>query len=444
MVSGGIALLFLLIAVVLIIFFTARFNVNAFIVLITISFVYGIAIGLPLPEVVGKIRDGFGGTLGYIGIVIVAGTIIGFILEKTGAALSMTQAILKLVGKKNSPLAMSIAGYVVSIPVFCDSGFVILTPLNKALAEETGRSMAVMAVALATGLYATHTLVPPTPGPIAAAGTLHADLGTVIGLGLIVAIPAMLAGLLWATKFAKRYQIKAELAESYDELLKKYGNLPGALHSFLPLLIPIILILLASIAAYPSKPLGTGGAAKFIAFIGDPVTALMIGIFIALTLVRKDQLRTAADSWAGEGIKNAAIILVITGAGGAFGAILKASPMAQFINTNLAGLQIGILLPFLISAALKTAQGSSTVAIITTASIMAPLLAPLGLNPALTVLAIGAGAMVVSHANDSYFWVVSKFSDMPVATSYKAYTTATLLEGVVAFLGVAILSIFIH
>ncbi len=221
MVSGGIALLFLLIAVILIIFVTARFNVNAFIVLISISFIYGLAIGLPVTDVVGKIRDGFGGTLGYIGIVIAAGTIIGFILEKTGAAFAMTQAIMKLVGKKNSPLAMSIAGYVVSIPVFCDSGYVILTPLNKALAEETGRSMSVMAVALATGLCATHTLVPPTPGPIAAAGTLHADLGTVIGLGIIVAIPAMISGLIWATKFAKRYQIKAELAESYDELVKK-------------------------------------------------------------------------------------------------------------------------------------------------------------------------------------------------------------------------------
>ncbi len=170
----------------------------------------------------------------------------------------------------------------------------------------------------------------------------------------------------------------------------------------------------------------------------------MIGVFIALTLVRKVQLKTAADSWAGEGIKNAAIILVITGAGGSFGAILKASPMANFINTNLAGLPLGILLPFFISAALKTTQGSLTVAIITTASIMAPLLAPLGLNPALAVLAIGAGSMVVSHANDSCFWVVSKFSNMPVATSYKAYTTATLLEGVVAIIFVAILSIFIH
>ena len=443
MVSGGIAVLYLFIAVLLIILLTARYRMNAFVVLVLVAFLYGLFVGLPLKEIVGKIRSGFGGTLGYIGIVIIAGTIIGTILEKTGAALSMSQAILKIVGKKRAPLAMSITGYIVSIPVFCDSGYIILTPLNKALSENTGRSMAVMAVALATGLYATHTLVPPTPGPIAAAGILNADLGLVIGLGLLVSIPAMIAGYLWAIKFAKRYKIVAKVEETYDDLLKKYGKLPGSFHSFLPLLTPILLILLKSIAAYPTKPFGTGTFASIVIFIGDPVTALMIGVLIALTLVKKAQMGEAVHDWMGEGVKNAALILAITGAGGAFGAVLKASPMASFINSNMSVMKIGILLPFLISAALKTAQGSSTVAIITTASIMAPLLGVLGLNPALTVLAIGAGSMVVSHANDSYFWVVSQFSDMEVSTAYKAYTSATLLEGVVAFAGVAILSIFI-
>ena len=443
MVSGGLALLLLLVAVALIILMTARFKMNAFVVLISVAFLYGLAIGLPLVDIVGKIRSGFGGTLGYIGIVIIAGTIIGTILEKTGAALAMTQAILKIVGKERSPMAMSIAGYVVSIPVFCDSGYVILTPLNKALAKETGKSMSVMAVALATGLYATHTLVPPTPGPIAAAGTLGADLGAVIGLGLIVSIPAMLAGYFWAVKYARKFQIESDIEESYDDLISKYGALPKAFHSSLPLLVPIILILLKSIAAYPTNPFGTGGFAAFLSFIGDPVTALILGVFIGLTLVKKEQMGEALSDWMSEGVKNAALILAITGAGGSFGTILKASPMADFINTTMAGLNMGIFLPFLISAALKTAQGSSTVAIITTASIMAPLLTVLGLNPALTVLAIGAGAMVVSHANDSYFWVVSQFSNMDVPTSYKAYTTATLIEGVVAFIVVAILSIFL-
>ncbi|GAB1482705.1 hypothetical protein MASR2M78_15210 [Treponema sp.] len=172
MVSGGLALILLLVAIVMIVFFTGKLKVNAFVVLIMIAFLFGLAIKMPALTVLKSIKDGFGGTLSSIGIVIVAGTIIGVILEKTGAALSMTRLILKIVGKERSPLAMSIAGYVVSIPVFCDSGYVILTPLNKALAKESGTSMTVMAIALSTGLYATHTMVPPTPGPIAAAGAL--------------------------------------------------------------------------------------------------------------------------------------------------------------------------------------------------------------------------------------------------------------------------------
>jgi GntP family gluconate:H+ symporter len=422
---------------------TARLNLNAFIALLVVAFLYGIAIGLPLTDVVSKVRSGFGGTLGYIGIVIVAGTIIGTILERTGAALTMTKAILKVVGRERAPLAMSVAGYVVSIPVFCDSGFVILTPLNKALAHDTGKSMAVMSVALATGLYATHTLVPPTPGPIAAAGILGADLGLVIGLGLVVSIPAMIAGYIWAIKFAKRYEIVPQLEETYEDLLKKYGKLPGTVAAFMPLVFPIILILLKSLAEFPTRPFGTGGFATFLSFIGDPVTALLIGVILSLFLVKKELIKEATSDWMSDGIRNAAIILAITGAGGSFGEILKASPMANFIEASFAGLNLGILLPFIISAALKTAQGSSTVAIITTSSIMAPLMVGLGLNPALTVLAIGSGAMVVSHANDSYFWVVSKFSDMEVSVAYKAYTTATLIEGVVAFIAVSVLSIFV-
>ncbi len=442
MVSGGLAIVLLLLAVVLIIVLTGKLKVNAFLVLVGVAFAYGLAIGLPALEVVKGIKNGFGGTLTNIGIVIVAGTIMGTILEKTGAALAMTQAILKLVGKKRAPLAMNIAGYVVSIPVFCDSGYVILNPLNKALAKESGTSMTVMAVALATGLYATHTMVPPTPGPIAAAGALGADLGKVILLGMIAAIPAALAGLLWATKVARKYVIEADTHESYSDIVKKFGKLPGAFLSFLPIVLPIVLILLKSVAEFPSKPFGEAGLQQALSFIGDPVTALLLGVLVSLLLVKKGSLGEAVDGWMSQGIKDAAIILVITAAGGSFGQIIKGSPIVDFIKDNMAGLQLGMLLPFIISAALKTAQGSSTVAIVTTASIMAPMLATLGLDPALTVIAIGAGSMVVSHANDSYFWVVSQFSNMPVTTAYKAYSSATAVEGIVAFAAVFVMSFF--
>ncbi len=252
----------------------------------------------------------------------------------------------------------------------------------------------------------------------------------------------MIAGYLWAVHFAKRYEIKPVLEESYDSLMNKYGTLPSTGMSFAPIVVPIILILFKSVAAFPTKPFGEGGFATFCGFIGDPVTALLIGVFLALLLVKQGSKTEAVSSWMDLGVKNAALILAITGAGGAFGAILKASPMGEFLGSTLSEYHLGIFLPFIIAAALKTAQGSSTVAIITTSSIMAPLMASLGLSPALTVLAIGAGAMTVSHANDSYFWVVSQFSDMDVPVAYRAYTTATLVEGVVSIAVVAILSIF--
>ncbi len=444
MVSGGAALLWLLAAVMLIIVLTGRYKVNAFIVLIGVAFGYGLATGMPAVDVVRAIRNGFGGTLTNIGIVIVAGTIMGTILEKTGAALAMTEAIVKLAGRKRAPLAMNIAGYVVSIPVFCDSGYVILNPLNKALAKESGTSMAVMAVALATGLYATHTMVPPTPGPIAAAGALNADLGKVILLGLAAAVPASLAGLFWAVKIARKYEIEPDIKESCSDIVSKFGKLPPAFLSFLPVLLPIALMLLKSVAEFPSKPFGGGGFQQLLSFLGDPVTALLLGLGSSLLLVRKSDRKEARDGWMGQGIRDSAMILVITAAGGSFGMVLRGGPIVDFIRLNLGSLNLGIFLPFLMSAALKTAQGSSTVAIVTTSSIIAPMLAQLGLDPSLTVIAIGAGSMVVSHVNDSYFWVVSQFSGMSVATAYKVFTSATAVEGAVAFAAVFVMSFFVR
>ncbi len=443
MSSGLFAVLLLIVVVGLIIVLTGKYKVNAFIVLLLVAFVYGLLIGLPIKDVIDNVKAGFGGTLSSIGIVIIAGTMMGVILEKTGAALVMTQCILKLVGKDRAPLAMNAAGFVVSIPVFCDSGYVILTPLNKALAKETAKSMAVMAVALATGLFATHSMVPPTPGPIAAAGTLSADLGLVILYGLIAAVPASLAAYLWAIKVASRYDIPVQGGESYSELMNKYGKLPTEFSSFLPIVLPIVLILLKSIADLPSKPLGADGLGYFLSNVGDPVVALLIGVLVSFRLVQPGDRGTAVDGWLGQGIKDAAIILAITGAGGSFGRILQASPLVDFIKENLSTAGMGMFLPFIIAAALKTAQGSSTVAIITTANIMAPMIAQLGINPALCVTAIGAGAMVVSHANDSFFWVVSQFSDLPVNIAYKVYTAATAVEGVVAMLAVYVMSLVV-
>ena len=437
MISGPLLLLLLAIAIALIIVFTGKYRIHAFLVLLAAAYFVGIFSGLGLSKTVNAIATGFGGTLKSIGIVIAAGTIIGYILEKSGGALSMAEAVLNAIGKKRVPLAMSIIGYIVSIPVFCDSGFVILSPLNRALSKRAGISLSVTAIALSTGLYATHTLVPPTPGPIAAAANVGADLGLVILLGLIASIPAALAGLYYATKFGRRIHIEPETEETYEDLIKRYGTLPPAKWAFAPLIIPIILIVLKSIADFPAHPFGTGTAKDFFDFIGNPITALLLGVVIAFKLAPKlDEEIYGTKGWVGEGLKNAAIIILITGAGGSFGYVLRQTGIGNYIGTTLSSYHMGLVLPFIIAALLKTAQGSSTVALITTSALLGPMLPALGLatpyGKALTVLAIGAGSMVVSHANDSYFWVVTQFSDMNVTQGYRLQTIATFVEGIIA------------
>ncbi len=453
MFSGPYLVLLLVVAIVFIVYMTGRKQMNAFLVLLLAALGVGLLANNPPPVSVGGvdglidvIAKGFGGTLTSIGIVIIAGTIIGAILEKTGAALVLAQTMLKLFGKKNAPLAMAASGAVVSIPVFCDSGFVILSSLNRALAQSSGVSLAVMGTALSMGLYATHVMVPPTPGPIAAAGTLGADLGLVILFGLLVSIPTTLAGWYYAVKVGSKYKIVPKSESSYDDLLKKFGELPGTVESFLPLVVPIVLIALRSIAMFKSNPFGVGIFRDILTFIGHPIFALLLAVFLAMRLAPKINKEVYGD-WVNEAIKNSATILVITGAGGAFGAVLKATGIGDYLGQVLATYNLGIFLPFLIAAAIKTAQGSSTVSLITTAAIVAPLLDTMGfggtMGRVLATLAIGAGSMVVSHANDSYFWVVSQFSDMDVKTAYKLQTGGTIVTGLVAIATIALLSTII-
>ena len=444
MVQGPMLLVILAVAIVMIVLLISRFKVHAFLALLAASFFVGFAAGMNPIDVTKTILKGFGGTVERIGIVFIAGTIIGVFLEQTGAALTMAETVLKWVGAKRPALAMSIIGYITSIPVFCDSGFVILSALNKSLSKKSGVSMAVMATALSTGLYATHTLVPPTPGPIAAANNLHADLGMVIFIGLIVAIPVTIAGYLWATKFASQYDVIAETSVSYEELLEKFKTLPSAFSAFTPLVLPIVLIGLASVANFPGKPFGDGSLKLAINFIGEPMNALLLGFFSCFLLVPKLN-EEVLSNWVGQGIKDAAAIIFITAAGGSLGALLAASKIADYLGASLAVFNLGIFLPFVIAAALKTAQGSSTVSLITTSAIIYPMLGTLGLasptGAVLATMAVGCGAMVVSHANDSYFWVVSQFSDLKVNLAYKCQTLGTLVQGLVGIAVVYVLKI---
>lgn len=445
--TGGIGLfIIILIAIIGTIILISKFNAHPFIVLILATYFIGLTTRMPVDKILEVIQNGFGSILGSIGIVILAGTIIGTILEKTGAALTMANFVLNLVGKKKAALTMSITGYITSIPVFCDSGFVILSPINRALAEKSKISLAVMATALSGGLYATHCLVPPTPGPIIMADTLNANLGLVIIIGLLVSIPVMIASYFYATKFASRFDIPANPEVTVEELLERYGELPKPLESFAPILLPIILIAFKSIADFPSHPFGNGFLMQFFDFIGNPVTALIIGVFLATRLIPKEE-KKITFKWISDGIGNAASILAITGAGGSLGAMLRELPLADILSNSLLHLNMGILIPFIIADLLKTAMGASTVAMIITSAMIAPLMGQLGMTSeiakVLVVLAMGAGSMTVSHANDSYFWVVSQFSDMDTKTAYKCQTGVTLVEGIVAIVVISILAMIL-
>ncbi len=442
--AGTMTIIALVVSIVFIIVLTARYKVNAFIVLILAGVLYGVLVSMPMGDIIQNIQKGFGNTLGYIGIVIIAGTMMGIILERTGAAFSITNAILKIIGSRFPNLALTIAGYITSIAVFCDSGFVILNSINKALAKKSKLSITVTSVSLATGLFASHCLIPPATGPIAAAQIIGANVGFLMIIGAAVALFAAAAGFLWATFVAKKYYVEPNIAESYEELISEYGKLPSAGKAVMPIVVPIFLILLSSLANPKLDLIPQGKCVDFLNFIGSPSIALIIGLFTALVLlVPKEKMKEAVNEWFTEGVKRAALIVAITGAGGAFGQVLKGSPIGDFLGGTLSHWHLGLLLPFIISAALKTAQGSSTVALITASSIIAPIMPVLGLNPLLVVAAIGAGAMTFSHANDSYFWVVTQFSDMETSVSYKVYSVATLIQGCVAMIVIYAISLFI-
>ncbi|MGI5091757.1 GntP family permease [Treponema socranskii] len=445
--SGAYMLAVIIVAVIAMILAISKLKIHPFIVMTVIAIAVGLLCGMNTEDVIVKVKAGFGNILASIGIVILSGTIIGTILEKTGAALTMANTILKLVGKERSVLTMGLTGYVTGIPVFCDSGFVILSPISRALAAQSNKSLAVMATALSAGLYATHCLVPPTPGPIAMAGTLSANLGLVIGIGLLVSLPATFMGILYANKVAGKIDIPANPEYTVEELVEKYGKLPGALHSFAPILVPIILIALKSIGDFPSHPFGTGAVKMFCSFIGNPVVALLLGIALATTLIPKSEKKNTL-SWVTDGVTNSAGILAITGAGGAFGEILKSLPLADALSSSLLQMHVGVFLPFIIAAILKSAMGASTVAMILTSAMVAPLMPALGftseIGKVLVIMAIGAGSMTVSHANDSYFWVVSQFSDMNTQQAYKCQTGVTLVQGITTIIVVFIVSLFVH
>ncbi|MFN7117322.1 MAG: GntP family permease [Saprospiraceae bacterium] len=416
---------------------SSRFKVHPFILLLFASLVVGIATSMPLLKILETLQKGFGDLIGYIGLVVVLGSILGVALEKSGAALRLADAVLQGLGKNRPTLGMSLIGTLVGVPVFCDSGFIILSGLNHALALKSNASKASLTLALASGLYTTHTLVPPTPGPIAAAGNLGASdyIGLVMLLGLVVSIPVVLVAYFWAKARGRHIHIETPALPTTADTV-----LPPLWRSLLPIILPVVLIGLASLIQIVQWE---GTVSNLLRFIGQPLIALAIGTGLAFWGLSG----SGKSQWITEGIALSGPILIITGAGGAFGAVLKATPLAESVQSiaqsGFASGSVLLLVAFGIAALFKTMQGSSTSALVITSSMLAPLLPALGFDTpieiVLTVLAVGAGAMTVSHANDSYFWVVTQFSGLSVRDAYRTYTLMTGLQGLTALATVLLL-----
>ncbi|MGI5091016.1 GntP family permease [Treponema socranskii] len=452
------------IAIIVMVFAISKFKIHPFISIMCISLLLGLIAGIPLVNVKtadGKtvqglanvIGAGFAGTFTSIGIVIILGALIGSILEKTGAALKLADMIIHLVGKNHPVLAVELMGWVVSIPVFCDSGFVILNPIRKALVNRTAASSVAMTTGLSFGLYISHVFIPPTPGPIAAANTLGIgdNLLLVMGMGALCSILPLIAGYFFAKYIGARVRADDEadagqVTKSYEQLVAEFKKLPNGFNALAPIVVPVILMAASSVVSM-AKMQGFG--IDVVKFLGTPVIALGVGTaFAVLQLKLADKIK---DFYAivEETLKVTGPILFITAAGGVLGKVIASSDMVNYIKMHATVLQtMGILFPFILSAILKTAQGSSTVALVTSAGIIAPLLPVLGLDSpvraALACMAIGAGAMTVSHANDSYFWVVTNFGAMSPERGYKTQTLGTLVLGIAGVIEIFILSLFLH
>jgi GntP family gluconate:H+ symporter len=367
--------LILLGGILSIILLTSVFKFNTFLSLLLVSLLMAL-MTLPTTSIVPVLKKGFGGTLESIGLIIILGTIIGIVLDQSGAALSIARFFLKRTGDKKAPAAMAITGVITGLPIFCDSGFIVLSGICRSLARSSKTVITVMAPVLAVSLYGVHCLVPPHPGATAATSIIGAPIGNVILLGTLVAIPGIAAAY-WFIRFRSRNIVAKTETRDLDN--QTVENLPASLPAFSPILVPLALITLKSVFFMVSGLPENSFLKIGIGFIGDPVMALLAGCFAAIPLLRSFTI-SKWNKLMDTAIEKAGPILIVTAAGGTFGAVIKESGIVTNLGQQVAALGLGLFIPYIIAVILKTSQGSSTIAIITAASIVAPLLDSLGLS----------------------------------------------------------------
>lgn len=462
--SGQRMLIALFLGIALLIVMVLKTKIQAFLALIITTVIVGVVGGMPLMNItlengktfgiINSITSGFGGTLGSIGIIIGFGVMMGQLFEATGAAKRMAYTFLKLFGKGREEEALAFTGFLVSIPIFCDSGFVVLAPIAKALSKATRKSVVALGTALAAGLVITHSLVPPTPGPLGVCGIFGVDVGSYILASIVLAIPMAIACIFYSRKvLAKKYYwlmdenddvVKGEYQEpDYDGAFSMdMEGVPGTFESFGPLLLPIVLILINTVAS--ALKMNTGFMSVLI-FLGQPIIAVGLGLVLAIFTLGSRLDRNTALSEMEKGMASAGIIMLVTG-GGALGQIIKDSGLGNYMAEGLAAASIPIIvLPLVISTAMRFIQGSGTVAMTTAASISAPILVAAGANPLLGVIACCVGSLFFGYFNDSYFWVVNRTLGVSEAkdqlTIWSITSTIAWAVGVVE---VIVLSIFLH
>ncbi|GBU08931.1 transporter [Gammaproteobacteria bacterium] len=454
----------LVVAIFVLIFLVMRTRVHALIAMLIAASIAGITGGLSGGETISVITKGFGNTLGSIGIVIGLGVMMGRILEVSGAAEQIAYSLIKWLGKKKEEWALAITGYIVSIPIFVDSAFVILYPIAKALSKTGKRSLLTLGVALAGGLVVTHHTVPPTPGPLGVAGIFGVDLGSMMLAGLALAIPSVIGIVLYAQWLGKKYpnfipqEIDeegelSELKSTHEKYLndKKDKVLPSLLLSLLPILVPIVLILINAILSVLLKQeaykVYSGHLlVSIIQFVGAPVIALSISVLLAVYTLIPHLDRNQTQDRLEEGIQAAGIILLVTGAGGALGQILRDTPTGAILAGHVASLPLPVvLIPFFISTLVRLIQGSGTVAMITAASICAPILSQIpGVNMLAAAQAATMGSLFFGYFNDSLFWVVNRMMGIKdVKQQMIVWSIPTTIAWAIGGVGVLILNMIL-
>lgn len=432
--------IFVLLAIVLIVLLTSVVKLNAFVSLFVVSLFLAI-VTIPNSDVVSILKEGFGGTMASIGFLIVFGAIIAVILDKSGGAISIANYILSKTGQSNAAAAMGITGFIAGMPIFCDSGFIILSGLAKSFSSKTKIAMPFIAIVLATSLYSVHCLIPTHPGVLAASAILGVNIGNLIIFGTLFAFPGALVAFFWIKWRTKGMNYFSE-SESQTENLQVERVLPSVFLSLLPIIVPLLLITINSLFLVLGFT-GQNYIIKFFLFVGQPIIALSVGVLFSFLLI-KDVKMESINALFESAIEKAGPILIVTAAGGMFGMVIKETGIGIYAGELILKTGLGLVVPFLIASILKTAQGSSTVAIITAASFVAPMLPMLGLESEsgklFAMLSMGAGSMIISHANDSYFWVITRFSGISVDTTLKVYSSATAVMGITVFCCVLIAS----